>query len=262
MNNTTTAPQPCTRGPLISGEGINGVGKTYLTNRAVAETTPPGRQAPLLLDEFSERARGRAGLGGALLDALVAASNRDPFLRGGTPAAEALLLLAIKSHDLDTVRPHLASGRAVIEGRSIDTTAVYQALLLHPNDPDAALEEALALLHLAASFRTLPDMTILVTDDASAAISRAQIRDQRTYPPDQLDLQHAACALYERLAATDPVRFRVLDRREVGEEDAVTLIGTWIREACTPLTCLTEPWQNAPASCHSCGQDAARRPAA
>ncbi|MCY0935971.1 thymidylate kinase [Streptomyces sp. H34-S4] len=252
----TTATHPCTRGPLISGEGINGVGKTYLTQRAVAETTEHGWQAPVLLDEFSERARGRVGLGGALLDALVSASNRDPFLRGGTPATEAMLLFAIKAHDLDTVRPHLVSGRAVIEGRSIDTTAVYQALLLHPDDADAALEEAGALLRLAASFRALPDLTILVTDDASAAIARAQTRDQRIYPPDQLDLQHAACSLYERLAATDPVRFRVLDRREVGEEEAVSLIGTWIREAYGRLPCLAEPWQDLPASCQACGTGA------
>ncbi|MFD3328596.1 thymidylate kinase [Streptomyces sp. NPDC058701] len=247
MSPDHTIPGACTRGPLISGEGINGVGKTYLTNRAV--DSMPAHQRPLLLDEFSERAHGRAGLGGALLTALLDASGRDPFLRSGTPAAEALLLFAIKSHDLDTIRPDLASGRAVVEGRSLDTTAVYQALLTHPDDPDAALDEAVALLGLAAAFRALPDLTILVTDDAPAAIARAQKRDQRAYTSDQLQLQHSACLLYERLAATDPDRYRVMDRREVGEEDAVGLIGTWIREAHRPLSCLAEPWQDPPQAC-------------
>ncbi|MGW6388979.1 dTMP kinase [Streptomyces sp. NPDC055103] len=247
----STAPHSCgRRGPLISTEGINGVGKTYLTNQAL-NTVPAGtkHQAPLLLDEFSARAHGRAGLGGALLTALLKASADDPFLRGGTPAAEALLLLAIKSHDLDTIRPVLASGRAVVEGRSIDTTAVYQALLMHPDDPAAALEEAVAIVDLAARFRPLPDMTILVTDDATAAIARAQKRDQRAYSPDQLRLQHAVSTLYEKLAATDPVRFRILDRREVEEKAAVEQIRSWITEARTGLGCLPEPWQGPPGTC-------------
>ncbi|MDW6057890.1 hypothetical protein SAZ11_07265 [Streptomyces sp. FXJ1.4098] len=71
----------CTRGPLISAEGLNGVGKTYLTNRAVEALA----EKPLMLDEFSQRANGRSGLGEALLQALREASTGDPFLRGGTP---------------------------------------------------------------------------------------------------------------------------------------------------------------------------------
>jgi dTMP kinase len=250
---TGTAPiRGCTRGPLISTEGINGVGKTYLTKRAI-DAIARDRQ-PLLLEEFSQRVRGRSGLGGGLLAALLDASGHDPFLRGGTPATEALLLLAIKSHDLDVARPVLAAGRAVVEGRSVDTTAVYQALLIHPDDPDAAAEEAVALLRLAASFRALPDLTILVTDDAPAAIARAQTRDRRIYTPGQLRLQHSAGALYERLALTDPVRFRVLDRREVGESEAVARISAWIRDAHGALGCLTEPWQEPPRVCSlACG---------
>ncbi|MFJ9821176.1 dTMP kinase [Streptomyces sp. NPDC101151] len=240
---------PCSRGPLISAEGLNGVGKTYLTNRAV-ETL---ETKPLMLDEFSEWANGRPGLGGALLRALYEASAGDPFLRGGTPLTEALLLMAIKRHDLDTVLPSLSGGRAVIEGRSVDTTAVCQALL-HPDDPASALQTAIDLLDLAASYRPLPDLTILVTDDASKALERAQRRDRCVFTDEQADFMREASALFERLAATDPVRYRVVDRRHVDEYEAAEQIRAWIQGASGDLGCLVEAWQSSGAACMCCGQ--------
>ncbi|MFE7313427.1 hypothetical protein ACFU7T_09995 [Streptomyces sp. NPDC057555] len=72
---------------MISTEGITGVGKTYLTNRAVNKTVQPG--VPLVLDAWLQRVRGRAGLRGALFKALLDAGGRAPFVHGGTlpPAA-------------------------------------------------------------------------------------------------------------------------------------------------------------------------------
>ncbi|WP_100112439.1 dTMP kinase [Streptomyces alboflavus] len=242
----------CPRGPLISAEGINGVGKTYLTNRAVEALDDEHK--PLMLDEFAQWANGRPGLGGALLRALYEASDDDPFLRGGTPLAEALLLMAIKRHDLDTVIPHLSRGRAVIEGRSADSTAVCQALLLHPGNPDAALATARDLLDLSASYRPLPDMTILVTDDAAQAVARAQDRDGRVFTEEQAAFMRAAAALYEQLAATDPRRYRVVDRRTVDEHQAAEQIRGWIHEARGSRGCLSEPWQGAWAACLCCGR--------
>ena len=247
----------CTRGPLISAEGINGVGKTYLTNRAVEALD----DKPLMLDGFSQRATGRPGLGEALLRSLREASAGDPFLRGGSPMAEALILLAIKRHDLDTVVPELSSGRAVVEGRSVDTTAVCQALLLHPGDGDTALDTATALLELASSWRPLPDLTILVTDDAREAVVRAQRRGQCVFTSEQATFMREACALFERLAATDPARYRVVDRRSVGEHEAAELIRAWIHGAGTGLGCLREPWQGPGARCMCCGRRADPAPA-
>ncbi|OII66349.1 MULTISPECIES: thymidylate kinase [unclassified Streptomyces] len=246
----TTTRSRCSRGPLISAEGLNGVGKTYLTNRAVEAI----ETKPLMLDEFSQRANGRPGLGEALLQSLREASAGDPFLRGGTPMAEALLLMAIKRHDLDTILPDLARGQTVVEGRSVDTTAVCQALLLHPDDPDAALKTAVDLLGLAASYRPLPDLTILVTDDASKALERAQRRDRCVFTDEQAEFMRGACVLFERLAATDPVRYRVVDRRHVDEYEAAGLIRQWIESAGGDLACLVEPWQGPGAGCMCCGQ--------
>jgi dTMP kinase len=250
-------PRPCTRGPLVSIEGVTGIGKTYLTSRTV-ETLG---DKPLILDGFSRRTPERPELGEALLRALREASGTDPFLRGGTPLAEALLLLAIKRHDLDTVIPELSSGRTVIEGRGVDTTAVCQALQLHPGAPAAALDEAAALLELAASFRPLPDLTILVTDEASAAIKRAQQRDKRTFTTEQATFMREAGALYERLAATDPARYRVVDRRTTGEHEAARQIRAWIQDARAGLSCVPEPWQGPETCCMYCGHRADPVPA-
>lgn len=264
---TITPVRPsCTRGPLIAVEGITGVGKTYLTHRALdavddqASDENARGAMPLLLDGFSHRADSHPGLGEALLRALRAASAGDPFLRGGTPLTETWLLLAIKRYDLDTVIAELSRGRAVVEGRSVDTTAVCQALLLHPDTPDAALDTAKALLDFASSYRPLPDLSILITDHAHAAIARTQQRDQRVLTPEQVTFMGEACALYERLAATDPARYRVVDRRTLDEHQAAKLIRTWIHDARTGLSCVREPWQAPGARCMYCGRCAEPAP--
>jgi dTMP kinase len=248
----TPAGHSCLRGPLISADGIPGVGKTYLTNRAVAALD----DKPLVLGGFSQRANGRPGLGEALLYAVREASAGDPFLRGGSPMAEALILLAIKRHDLDAVLPELSRGRAVIEGRSVDTTAVCQALLLHPGDGDAVLDTATALLELASSYRPLADLTILVTDEPHEAIERAQRRDHCVFTSEQAAFMRQAAALHERLAAADPERYRVIDRRTIGEHEAAELIREWVHDAGTGLGCLREPWQGTGAPCMCCGRRA------
>lgn len=240
----------CPRGALVSVEGINGVGKTYLTGRVVELLD----DEPLNLDGFSRQHHGRSGLGGGLLRALYAASAGDPFLRGGTPMAEALLLLAIKRHDLDLIIPALSAGRAVVEGRSVDTTAVCHGLLWHPKEPDAALKTALALLHLASAFRPLPDLTILVTDDVAHAVNRAQIRDARTFTPEETRFMRDACALHEQLAASDPARYRILDRRHLDQYAATEQIRAWIHEMRTGVGCVREPWQGPDAACMYCGR--------
>lgn len=238
----------CSRAPLVSVDGITGIGKSYLTDLAL----DPLDDKPVLLKEFSQRTHGRGGLGVDLLRALRQASAGDPFLRGGTPTAEALILLAIKRHDLDTAIPELVSGRAVIEGRSVDSTAVCQALLLHPDDQDAALETAIALLQLASAYRPLPDRTILITDDTANAVVRAQQRDDCVFTDEQIMFMRAACALFERVAAADPARYRIVDRRLIDEHEAAEQIRSWIQEAATGLSCLREPWQGDAARCLCC----------
>ncbi|HEV2347906.1 MAG TPA: dTMP kinase [Actinocrinis sp.] len=245
---STVPNPPCTRGTLISIEGINGVGKTYLTDRLRTLLPASGRGAPLVLEEFSARKTGD-DLGRALLHALIDTADGDMFLRSGTPGTEALLLFAIKAYDLDIAHPALAEGRLVIEGRGLDTTAIYQALLTESSDT-AATARARALLEFAATWRALPDLTILIIDDPDRAMQRAEQRGTFTYSAADRSLQRRAAALYLTLATDAPDRIRILDRRTVDENGAVQQMRDWITKARNAdRACLSQPWHGQPGTC-------------
>ncbi len=115
----------------MSIEGISGAGKTYLARRLL-EVDPALAAETVAIEEFSRRP-GHGDLGHDLLNGLKGAAAGDPLLRGGQPAAETLLLLAIKAHDYEEhCVPALRQGRIVLEGRSLHCVAVYQSLILHP----------------------------------------------------------------------------------------------------------------------------------
>jgi dTMP kinase len=218
------------RGRLVSIEGLNGVGKTYLTTRVVDAAAEHG-EPPLVVEEFSRRSDSDSDLGRRLLRTLVTASHGERFLRAGFPKSETLLLLAIKMHDFETTLPALLAGRAVIEGRSIHSTAVYQSLMMNPGDDRAAAVLAERILDTTSRWRPLPDLTIVITDDVEAAVGRAETRDGVAYTAEQWQLHHRAAALFEHLATIDPEHMRLLDRRQHDVEALVTTISKWIATA-------------------------------
>lgn len=214
---TTGLPRP--RGALVSVEGISGVGKTYLT----AQLLRDGGIAAI--SEFSQRlSTSSSTLGHQILHALADQADGEHFLRSGHPGTETVLLIAVKTFDYEQCQPLLASGRTVIEGRSLDSIAVYQSLITHPGDPDLATAEARQILTIAARWRPLPDLTILLTDDVHAAISRAEARDSRQFTTEQHTLHHQAVDLFILLAAQDPARFCVIDRRTTDLATAISQI--------------------------------------
>lgn len=73
----------CPRGPLISIEGISGVGKTYLTGLLA---TALADQEPLVLEEFSARHDSTTDLGRAIVRSLYQAANDDRSSAAGTLA--------------------------------------------------------------------------------------------------------------------------------------------------------------------------------
>ena len=231
----------CHRGALVSVEGLNGVGKTYLTQLLISRWGSD--PVPMVLEEFSARANPDAGhdLGRAILSTLFRAAHGDPFLRGGRPGAETLSLLAVKMHDYERVAHQLHTGQSVLEGRSLHSTAVYQALLAHTNDDDAH-ETAVTLLDLAARWRPLPDLTILIADDVETAIGRAEQRDRRTYTSEQRRLHHRAATLFRRLADDTADKFQILDRRTHGAHTLVALMRTAI-DGLGPLACHSPVWR-------------------
>ncbi len=218
------------RGRLISIEGLNGVGKTYLTTRVVDAAAEHGEPL-LVVEEFSRRPDSDSDLGRRLLRTLVTAARGERFLRAGFPKSETLLLLAIKMHDFEATLPTLLVGRTVIEGRSIHSTAVYQSLIMNPGDDRAAAALAGQMLDTTARWRPLPDLTIVITDDVEAAVRRAEVRDGAAYTAEQWRLHHRAAALFEHLVTIDPEHMRLLDRRQHDVDATVATISEWIATA-------------------------------
>ncbi|MFI2736653.1 thymidylate kinase [Streptomyces sp. NPDC018711] len=221
---------PDRRGVLVSFEGISGTGKSHLTGLVA-----PRLDAPLLVEEFSSR-RTRADLGSRIISALAAAADGDRFLRGGFPASETLLLLAVQLHTWETIRTPLHTGRTVLEGRSLHSVAVYQAAALHPCDDTAALEQARALMREATAWRPAPDVTILLTDHVGAALGRAEQRDGRPISAAERAVHERCARLFTHLAAGDP-RVRLLDRAaQPDPQAAADLITAWV------TTARPQPW--------------------
>jgi dTMP kinase len=218
-------------GLLVSIEGISGVGKTYLTHKLAEQlrATDPNSSA-MILEEFSQRTADGHNLGHELLRALKHAAHPDPFLRGGHPASETLLLMAIKTHDYEIARAALQQGRLVLEGRSLHSTAVYQSLILHPADDDAAHRRARQILDQARQWRPGPALTILVRDDLATAIRRAEQRDATACTREHKQLHARADAVFAQLAADEPNRTRILDRRTGDAAQAISRMHAWIED--------------------------------
>lgn len=208
-------------GRLVSVEGISGVGKTTLTGELLDRLHHQGRPVTSL-DGFSERAVAGHDLGRHILQALIDAADGDHFLRGGHPAAETLLLLAIKTYDYEgQCLPALRDGHLVIEGRSLHSIAVYQSLILHADDDRKALTEAHAILELASHWRPLPDLTLLLLDDVATAIGRLEHRDGTRCPPEQRRMHHRADRIFTQLADADPRHVSVVDQRHTAHDAVI-----------------------------------------
>lgn len=82
----------------------------------------------------------------------------------------------------------------------------------------------------------------MITDDLATAISRVERRDNRTVSGEERRIHLRAAALYEQLAADDPARVRVLDRRLQDNATALNSMQEWISQARARIACLPDPW--------------------
>ena len=84
------------------------------------------------------------------------------------------------------------AGHTVIEGRSLHSTAVYQSLIMNPDDNEAAFVLARRILDDAAQWRPLPDLTVVLTDDVTAAVAAAALGTERS-TSGRLDVDPSRC---------------------------------------------------------------------
>lgn len=241
MNTDNPALPGCVRGPLVSVEGISGAGKTFLTKLAITQLTAAGHHVTDINDFTARSATGGADLGREFLHALIGDADGDRFLRGGHLYAETLLLLAIKTYDYEATAQAAGAGQIIIDGRSLDTTAVYQSVLMYPGDDEAALEQARRILRLAGQWRPLPDLTILICGDAELALDRASQRDQRPFTSEERLIELRADRLYRQLAAQDLNRIRVLNPDGLDPVAAATVMANLITSILLGLDCQPYP---------------------
>jgi dTMP kinase len=193
-------------GPLrVTVEGIEGAGKTHLSRLAAERLGDRCR----LLGEITDQQDS------ALAVRVMTALSRggDLWLRTGHPVTETLALLALKA----AAHEHAAGGGhagLVLEDRGIDTVAVYQALILAgPAAPDSEVRGLMDQVYgTARRWLPLPGLTLLITDDPDACVSRLQQRTGRQVTPGDRALMIRAARLYGQQAAREPGRFRVISR--------------------------------------------------
>lgn len=136
------------------------------------------------------------------------------------PRAEALLYAADRAHHISTkVRPALERGEIVVQDRYLDSSVAYQGAgrVLGGND--------VRELSLWAAEGLLPDLTILLDLDETAARSRLNAANKRF---DRLEAEkgefHAKVrAAFLDLAAAEPDRFIVVDAAAAPEAIAAVI---------------------------------------
>lgn len=177
------------RGALITVEGIDGSGKSTLCAALVSEL---GERAILLREP-----------GGVVLAERIRELVKDPALEV-TPAAEALLFAAARAQLVaEKLKPLLADGKIVLLDRFVDSSLAYQGAGRGLGIGPVSAINALATDGLVA------DRTLLLRVDPELAAGRMSEGD-RLEKAGATFFSDVAQA-YDRLAAADPERFRVLD---------------------------------------------------
>ncbi|HKE81319.1 MAG TPA: dTMP kinase [Solirubrobacteraceae bacterium] len=192
------------RGRLITIEGLDGAGKTTLAEGLVRALRDSGVAVELLREP-----------GGVELSERIRALVKDPALTVD-PRAEALLYAAARAQLVaERVEPLLTAGTWVVLDRFVDSSLAYQGA------GRSLGIDAVRAINAFATGSLAPDRTLLLRADA---VTRAARQDVRGEAPDRLEREgggffDAIAGAYDRLAAAEPERFRVLDA--AAEPDAV-----------------------------------------
>ncbi|MEO0048871.1 MAG: hypothetical protein RL556_203 [Actinomycetota bacterium] len=183
-------------GLFISFEGIDGVGKSTQANLLEQFLIENGQQVTRTFEP------GGTKLGQEIRNLLL---HRKGAV---APRAEALLYAADRAHHVAAVvRPALEAGQIVLTDRYFDSSVAYQGA-------GRSLSEAeIREISMWATGSLLPDLTVLLDLEASAAAAR---RETTGEAPDRLEQEkieffEAVREGFLRLASAEPNRFLVVD---------------------------------------------------
>ena len=183
-------------GRLISGEGVDGAGKTTVAAALADALRGDGREVALLREP-----------GGVELSERIRALVKDPALRVGA-RAEALLYAAARAQLCEEqLEPLLAAGRWVLLDRFVDSSLAYQGA-----GRGLGVKEV-RRLNLFGTGGRMPDRTLLLRIEPEAALARAAGRGEAA---DRLEGEgraffRAIADAYDALAAAEPERWAVID---------------------------------------------------
>lgn len=192
-------------GLFITLEGGDGAGKSTQAEALAAWLTGAGHTV------LRTREPGGTDLGTELREIVL-------HRRGHVaPRAEALLYAADRAQHIATkVRPALARGQVVIQDRYLDSSVAYQGAgrVLDPREVRG--------LSLWAAEELLPDLTILLDLDESAA--RARLDSARTkydrLESEENEFHSRVRHAFLELARAEPDRFLVVDASRPVDEIA------------------------------------------
>jgi dTMP kinase len=186
------------RGALITVEGIDGSGKSTLCKALAAAL---GERAVLLREP-----------GGVVLAERIRELVKDPEL-SITPAAEALLFAAARAQLVaEKIKPLLDDGKIIVLDRFVDSSLAYQGAGRGLGiGPVSAINEL-------ATAGLVPDRTLFLKIDPELAAKRMEGADRLERAGAQFFSDVAQA--YDRLAAAESARFRVLDAT-LGPQDVL-----------------------------------------
>ncbi len=209
------------RGPFITLEGGEGVGKSVQAKRLEERLTPLG------LAVVRTREPGGSPGAEALRKAILTG-----FAADFSPAGQAFLFAAARIDHLDkTILPALASGAWVISDRFADSTRAYQGAAGNlPSGFIASLEG----LTVGAN---RPDLTLILDLDPEVGLQRAAER-RRAGPADRFESEGLPFHRILRqsfldIAAAEPERCVLIDA-DGSEETVATAIWSAVEKRLDP----------------------------
>ena len=198
------------RGRFISLEGGEGVGKSTQVRALAGALRERG------IDAIETREPGGSAGAERIRDLLL-----DPRA-GWSMRSEALLFAAARAdHVEQTIRPALDAGKWVISDRFLDSSLAYQGGAGRLGFP------IIRELHAIGSAGLLPDCTFVLVLRAGDGVEIG--RDRETGGPDRisgrdLDFHHDVFESFERIAADEPGRVKLVDGSGSPEEVTAVLL--------------------------------------
>jgi dTMP kinase len=209
------------RGLFLTFEGVDGSGKTTQMRRlaerlrnegeAVVETVEPG---------------------GTEIGKQIRQILLNPEHHEMGPVTELLLYFAARAQNVDEmINPAIQAGKIVLADRYTDSTLAYQGA------GRGLGEGVVRALHEVACRGRNPDLTFLIEVDVSTSLARARARnrmaagggskDSRMDEQERSFYERAHVA-YQRMASSEPARFRRIDGSGTPEEVSDRVWGEFV----------------------------------